>query len=398
MDELLRRKIALYVLRGIFFACSMGTALYIAETLNNTGQYEADPYWFMMFGGCLAFIVIIAEVFFSKSSISTISSIVFGLLIGFITSYLFIGIISLMVVDLGADRHIVSILKIVSTLIFCYYGIAILLQTQDDFRFIIPYVEFRKDLRGPLPLIIDTSILIDGRIQKLLELDFLDNRIIIPHFVIEETQKLADSPDKFIRERGKRGLEVLNHLIKSKAFGVEISTQRFPAEKEVDQKLLKLCETLQGKILTNDQNLAEVAKIYGIKVLSLNHLFQALKVEWKPGDEFEIEIIKKGENPKQGVGYLEDGTLVVVDGGSSYIGEKVFVRVRNVLQTGAGKMVFASLKEKSREDSQGRQSESTTKNESQNTKTSEEPSKSIPPKNPSSPRKANKKSSKKKAK
>lgn len=344
MNSEIKKKITLHILRGIFFACSVGLALYISESLNATREYETNPFSFMVVGALFSSAVILVEIFFSRSSISTISSIVFGLLIGFIASYLFIGIISLMVEDLSAEKALISSLKIVSTLIFCYFGISILLQTQDDFRFIIPYVEFSKEVRGPQPLILDTSVIIDGRIGEICLLEIFDNRLVIPHFVVEELQSIADSSDKNKREHGRRGLKILNTLKEMKSIQLEFSHRDFPGVEEVDQKLIKLTENLQGKILTNDYNLSQVASLYNIKSLNINDLANALRTQVLPGDEIGLKLIRSGESAKQAVGYLSDGTLVVVDDGEHLIGQEVTVAVRNIHQTTAGKMVFGTLK------------------------------------------------------
>lgn len=348
MKHEVKKRITLYIIRAIFFACSIGLGLYISESIDphtlRPQEGSLNPLYFMLGGAILSAGIILVEIFFSKSSIANISSIVFGLLIGFITSYLFVGVISLIVEDLSADKQALSYLNIISMLIFCYFGITVLLQTQDDFRFIIPYVEFSKDVRGIQPLILDTSVIIDGRIAELGALGIFDNRIIVSRFVVDELQKLADSADKQKRVHGRRGLDILNRLKEIDLLSLEFSYEEIPDVKEVDHKLLQLTQKLQGKVVTNDYNLNKVANIYDIKVININDIAQAVQAKVMPGDEIGIQLVREGESPNQAVGFLNDGTLVVVDNGRDKIGEKVTATIRNIHQTSAGRMIFAALK------------------------------------------------------
>ncbi len=210
------------------------------------------------------------------------------------------------------------------TAIICYICVSILLQTKDDFRFIIPYMEFSKEIKGTRPLVLDTSVIIDGRIADVAEARILDQPLVVPRFVLQELQGIADSSDRLRRNRGRRGLDILNKLQKSGNIEVRIDSSEPPEmspEVAVDQKLLILAKHLGGKVVTNDYNLNKIAKLQGVEVINLNDLANALKPIVLPGEALTVKLIKKGEEPGQGVGYLEDGTMVVAEQGFHHLGE-----------------------------------------------------------------------------
>jgi len=189
--------------------------------------------------------------------------------------------------------------------------------------------------------ILDTSVIIDGRIADISETGFLEGILIIPNFILLELQQIADSPDALKRQRGRRGLDILNKMKKGLKSIVEIIDDDFPEVHEVDEKLMLLAKKYNAAIVTNDFNLNKVAQIQGIKVLNINELANAVKPIVLPGEELSILITKEGKDSDQGIGYLEDGTMVVVENGHQYIGKKVDVVVTSVLQTTAGRMIFA---------------------------------------------------------
>jgi uncharacterized protein YacL len=219
------------------------------------------------------------------------------------------------------------------------------MQTKDDFRFIIPYVEFAKEIKGLKPLVLDTSVVIDGRIADVVETHIIDNQLIMPQFVVAELQAIADSSDRLRRGRGRRGLDMLNRLRSDPTVDLQIFDRELPqfAGQSVDQKLVLLAKHLEGKVVTNDYNLNKVAKLHNVGVINLNDLSNALKPLFLPGDHLEVRIIKVGEEPGQGVGYLEDGTMVVIEGGREYVNKNIIANVTSVLQTSAGRMVFGKF-------------------------------------------------------
>ncbi|NJL31548.1 MAG: PIN/TRAM domain-containing protein [Phycisphaerales bacterium] len=232
--------------------------------------------------------------------------------------------------------------KVLMGLITCYLSISLVLQTKDDFRFVIPYVEFTKQIRGPRPLVLDTSVIIDGRILDLIKTGFVTGSLIAPKFVINELQTLADSADRTKRARGRRGLEILHKL--QHAPGALVSIDDSEADGTgVDQKLINLSLTLQARLMTNDFNLAKVATLRDVDTLNLNDLATALRPVALPGEHLRVKIIKPGEGPQQGVGYLDDGTMIVVENGRGYVGTEVDLVVSSTLQTSAGRMIFGRV-------------------------------------------------------
>ncbi|XEQ91584.1 putative PIN and TRAM-domain containing protein YacL [Sporomusa carbonis] len=192
--------------------------------------------------------------------------------------------------------------------------------------------------------ILDTSVIIDGRIADICKSGFVEGLLIIPVFVLEELQHIADSSDLLKRNRGRRGLDILNRMQKELALNVQIDNRDFEDIAEVDSKLIKLGQLLKAKIITNDYNLNKVAELQGVPVLNINELSNAVKPVVLPGEEMVVHVVKDGKEFGQGVAYLDDGTMIVVDGGKKHIGETVGVLVTSVLQTAAGRMIFAKPK------------------------------------------------------
>ena len=231
-------------------------------------------------------------------------------------------------------------------LVSCYLAISFTLQTKDDFRFIIPYVEFTKKTKGERPILIDTSVLIDGRIDDVVNTGIVQCQLIIPRFVLHELQAVADSSDKSKRNRGRRGLDVLAKLRNNSRAQVVFFEERSVADDGtagVDQRLIDLAEELGARVLTNDYNLNKLAQLRGVDVINLNDLAAALKPVVIPGEKMLVRLQKPGEAAGQGVGYLDDGTMVVVEQGRSRLNEDVEVTVTSALQTSAGRMIFARL-------------------------------------------------------
>lgn len=205
----------------------------------------------------------------------------------------------------------------------------------------------RKDKKYDLktiPKILDTSVIIDGRIADICQTGFLEGPLIIPVFVLDELQHIADSSDSLKRKRGRRGLDILNRIQKDLDMGIIIHEMKFEEVKEVDSKLLKLTQHLNGKIITNDYNLNKVAEVQGIDVLNINDLANAVKPVVLPGEEMSVMLVKNGKESGQGLAYLDDGTMIVVESGRRYMGKTIDVLVTSVLQTSAGRMIFAKPK------------------------------------------------------
>jgi uncharacterized protein YacL len=235
-----------------------------------------------------------------------------------------------------------------------YIGIRIGFKKGDEFQ--IPgWKPLSRGLpRGGNSKILDTSVIIDGRIADITETGFVEGPLLIPQFVLGELQHIADSSDPVKRTRGKRGLEVLHHIQKQVNVDVRIVDTDYPSVKEVDAKLIELAKEVHGKILTNDSNLNKVAELQGVEVWNINELANALKPVVLPGEEMNVKILKEGKEMGQGVAYLDDGTMIVVDNGRRQIGKTIDVLVTSVLQTPAGRMIFARLKEETSRESKGK--------------------------------------------
>lgn len=232
--------------------------------------------------------------------------------------------------------------KVTLGIILVYLSISVVLTTRDDFRLVIPYVEFARQVRGTRPLLVDTSALVDGRIEELGRTGIIDAPVIVAQFVIDELQALADSGDPSKRARGRRGLEVLQRLRTNPWIDLEVEELRADG-RGVDRALVEVAKADRFRIVTTDSALERVAEINGVACMNLNAVAGALRSGQSAGEEFTLEIVRPGENPHQGVGFLEDGTMVVVDHGSSLVGSSAHVVVTNTVQTSAGRLVFARV-------------------------------------------------------
>lgn len=291
-------------------------------------------------GAMIAAIVIFAETSLGKISLRGLSAAVFGLILALIVSQLVSSSIDL-VPDLGEAAA--SSLKLALMLVLCYFGMIFAMRGRDEFNLVIPYVKFERKDQSDDVIILDTSVIIDGRVLDICQTKFLEGRFIVPRFVLQELQQVADSSDSMKRNRGRRGLDVLNRLQKTPHVSVKIDEENFENVTAVDEKLVKLAKVFGAKVLTNDYNLNKVAELQGVTILNINDLANALRPVVLPGEEMDVRIVKDGKEHNQGVGYLEDGTMVVVDNARKSIGSQVRVTVTSVLQTSAGRMIFAKL-------------------------------------------------------
>ena len=287
-------------------------------------------------------VVTIADLLIRKKRIDVISAVYFGILVGVLLAYLMIQALT-PVVPVSNQYHTAVVL--LTLLVLPYLCVTLLLQTRDDFRFVIPYVEFQRDLKSGRPLVVDSSSLIDGRIADVVETQIIESQLIVPDFILAEVQDVADSSDKNRRIRGRRGLEVLAKLQQSTVVDVKVmETSRTDFRMmTVDQKVVALAKLVRGGVITNDFNLNKVASVQGIPVINLNDVSNALKPRYIPGERLAIKIIKEGEGPGQGVGYLDDGTMVVCENAASLLGKDISVIVTSVLQSSAGRMIFGKM-------------------------------------------------------
>jgi uncharacterized protein YacL len=267
-----------------------------------------------------------------------------------------IGLIIANLLGLAFSRipYIGSYMPGLFSLVFGYLGINLLIRKREEFIGLfssIPALNWHgkekhreKAADNNQYKLLDTSVIIDGRIADICQSGFIEGILVIPNFVLDELQHIADSSDLLKRNRGRRGLDILNRIQKELGMYVQINDTDFEEISEVDAKLVKLAQVLHGKILTNDYNLNKVAEIQGVTVLNINELSNAVKPVVLPGEEMIVHIVKDGKELGQGVAYLDDGTMIVVEGGKKHMGETIGVLVTSVLQTAAGRMIFAKLK------------------------------------------------------
>jgi uncharacterized protein YacL len=285
-----------------------------------------------------ATLLILIEIGMKRVSVRGLSSVVFGLLFGVIMAKLIADTIAL--VPMG--ESILASIRVVLTLMFAYIGAVIALRGKDEFNLIIPYVRFRRtDLKDGV-IVLDTSAIIDSRVFDIYRTHFLSGRLVVPRFVLHELQRLADSDDDLKRQRGRRGMELLRTMQKDSTMDIRVHEDD-PAwdEPAVDLKLVKLAKVMEGRLCTTDFNLSRMAAIQGVDVVNVNDLVNAVKPVVFAGEELDVQIVKEGKEDNQGVGYLEDGTMVVVTEGRRHLGQRVKCVVSSVLQTQAGRMIFA---------------------------------------------------------
>ena len=355
----------LHILRALFVLLMTAVGWFF---LKHRAQPLGDMSWLALaIAIVLAVTFIVIDVLSPRKKLAIFSGTILGLLVGLFVAY---GLSFL--VDMLVDQYVVRLPEIATAkeretvnerrealimfinvtigMVCTYLAISFILQTKDDFRFIIPYVEFRKQLRGPRPILVDTSVIIDGRILDIADTGFIESRLIVPRFVLQELQMVADNGEKLKRNRGRRGLEVLNKLQSNRKVEVILYdwTPQAGTHQNIegaDQKLLALAKELNARILSTDSNLKQVAQVREVEVVNLHELASALRPVVLPGERMVVKLVKPGEEASQGVGFLDDGTMVVVKDGRPHLNEEVDFTVTNVLQTSTGRMIFGQMGE-----------------------------------------------------
>jgi uncharacterized protein YacL len=347
-------QLLLWIVRGLFGVLVISVALATFSFLNAQDSEHGFYVGVLAFIGILigGFFIVLSDVLLRNKQITTISAIYFGLLLGLLLGNIFTTALDPFIFPSGAGAHNPTVeyqrhgLALMITAICCYVTISTLLQTKDEFRFIIPYVEFSKQVKGSRPLVLDTSVIIDGRIADICDTRFIDTKLIVPRFVLLELQKVADSSDKLKRNRGRRGLDMLKRMQSNPKVELQMHEGNLPElrdEQKVDERLVVLAKALGARVVTNDYNLNKIAQLQGVEVINLNELANAMKSVALPGEFMLVRLVKAGDQIGQGVGYLEDGTMVVVEQGRSAIGQEVTITVTSVLQTPAGRMIFGRI-------------------------------------------------------
>jgi uncharacterized protein YacL len=299
-------------------------------------------HWGVLIGFGLGGLLIAIDEMLKGFSLRAFSAATFGLFLG--------TMVALMVERSGLfewvdDKRVVWLIRLALFVSFGYIGMVLAMRSnKEDFSLLIPYVRFAPQNKPDNLLVLDTSAIVDGRIADLVDANFLDGIVVVPRFVLKEIQQIADSTDPLKRARGRRGLEMLNRIQQNKKNEIKIHDGDFPEEKEVDAKLVHLAKVLNAKLFTTDYNLAKIAELQTVSYVNLNELSAALKPVVLPGEVLNLRIVREGKDKGQGIGYLNDGTMVVVNQGQTHIGQQAQVQVQSLLQTGAGVIIFAELK------------------------------------------------------
>lgn len=337
------------VLRVVFVLALGAVAWRLASDMRNAADpltAQDDLIFYAALG--IALVVIALDIFVPRKSLAAISGLFFGLIVGMVIAYGLSLIVDLVAHNAPGDLSrsqisFINAIKLAIGVICCYLTVSFILQTKDDVRFVIPYVEFSKETKGARPLILDTSVIVDGRIADIANTKIIESQLIVPRFVLLELQTIADSSDKLKRVRGRRGLDMLNKLQLNEHIEIRLldtAPTRAEPNAGVDEMLVDLALQLNGKVVTNDYNLNKIAQLRGVGVININDLANALKPVVLPGESLTVKVVKPGEEVGQGVGYLEDGTMVVIEGARERLGEVVELSVTSVFQTSAGRMIF----------------------------------------------------------
>jgi uncharacterized protein YacL len=340
----------IWVFRAIFITIIVSVLFTYANDETLVRDEHSTSWWtiIVICGAGMGIFVSLMEILTPKSKLSAFAGVFFGLLVGFVISLILAPIVD---VTMSAWRseppeQAISAVQTLLGICMCYLTITVVMRTKDDVRFVIPYVEFAKQTKGARPLVLDTSAIVDGRISDLCRSKLFDAPVVVPRFVLNELQLIADSADKLKRNRGRRGLDILNTMQTHEAIDIEIDDSVIAEVEElagVDQKLVAFSKIANGRLCTTDYNLSKVARVRAVDVINVNDLASMLKVIALPGENMVVKIIKPGEESDQGIGYLDDGTMIVVEGARNKLGQEISISITSSLQTSAGKMIFGKF-------------------------------------------------------
>lgn len=321
-------------IRLVFVALCAASGWLVCYSIQEWDRYHGVA---LAIGLCIGLLVVLVDVMLKGFSLRGLSALTFGIAVGLLIAFL-VGVSPLL--EQG-DPTRIYLVRLALFIICPYLATVIAMRGKDEFNLIIPYVRFvPHEVDVPL-VVVDTSVLIDGRIARVCESGFLTSALVIPRFVLNELRAVADSTDPHKQARGRRGLEVLNELRKIKNLDIRITESEVTKREDVDAKLVFLAQSMRAKLLTTDYNLAKMAEFHGVPWLNLNSLAKSLRPEFMIGERIDVELVKPGKEEGQAVGFIEDGSMVVVNGGRGMIGRHVQAEIISVLPTAGGKMIFA---------------------------------------------------------
>jgi uncharacterized protein YacL len=329
---------SLWIIRIFFLSLCMVGGLAVSQLHNAMVSHWGLG---LLIGFGLGGLLIALDEFLKGFSLRAFSAATFGLILGSVIAWL----VNSSELFEWAAADVRWLIRICLFLGFGYIGIILAMRSnKEDFSLIIPYVRFASQNKPENPLVLDTSAIIDGRIAELIENNFLEGLIVVPRFVLRELQNIADSPDPIRRARGRHGLDMLNRIQRNSRMEVKIHESEFPDEPQVDAKLVRLTKLLGARLFTTDYNLGKIAEIQAVPYVNIAELAMRMKPAILPGEILSLRLVREGREKGQGIGYLSDGTMVVVNNGHSLVGQQARVEVTSLVQTGAGVIVFAEVK------------------------------------------------------
>lgn len=321
-------------IRIVFVALCAAAGWLVCYTIPDWDRYRGVA---LTVGLCIGLLVVLVDFMLKGFSLRGLSAVTLGIAAGLLIAWM-IG--SSPLLEQG-DPTMIYLARLGLFLICPYLAIVIALRGKDEFNMLIPYVRFvPHEVDVPL-VVVDTSVLIDGRVARICETGFLTAALVIPRFVLNELRSVADSSDTLKQARGRRGLEVLNELRRIKNLDIRVIESVVTRREDVDSKLVFLAQSMKAKLMTTDYNLAKMAEFHGVQWLNLNSLAKSLRPELMLGERLDVDLVKPGKEDGQAVGYVEDGSMVVVNNARAFIGRRVHAEIISVLPTAGGKMIFA---------------------------------------------------------